>query len=80
LRNFGIISVLAFASLRGFKSSRSRISLNWPFLWKRRTRNQKIGALARESPAKLSAKQKTKHNKVKNKEVDTEELQSTYLG
>jgi hypothetical protein len=38
-RNFGIISVLAFMSLGGFRSSRSRIRLNWPLLWKRRTRN-----------------------------------------
>jgi hypothetical protein len=31
-RNFGIISVLAFASLGGFGSSRNRISLNWSSL------------------------------------------------
>jgi hypothetical protein len=44
-RNLGIISVLAIIGLGGFRSSRSRISLNKPFLWKRRTRNQKLMTL-----------------------------------
>jgi hypothetical protein len=43
--NFGIISVLAVISLGGFRSSRGRISLNWPLLWKRRMRNQILVAL-----------------------------------
>jgi hypothetical protein len=33
------LASLAFVSLRGFGSSRNRISLNSSFLWKRRTGN-----------------------------------------
>jgi hypothetical protein len=44
-RFFGIISVLALVSLGGFRTSRSRISLDWPFLGKMRTRNQNLMVL-----------------------------------
>jgi hypothetical protein len=78
-RNFGIISVLAFVSLGGFGSSRSRISLNRPLFWKRRTRNQKLVALQKNQ---LQNYQQTsaKHKKTKKYKVYTYELQSTYLG
>jgi hypothetical protein len=36
LRFFGIISVLIFFSLEGFRNSRGQISQKRPFLWKRR--------------------------------------------
>jgi hypothetical protein len=78
-RNFGIISVLAIVSLGGFRSSRSRISLNRPFLWKRRTRNQKLVALQKNQSENIS-KQTAKYKKTKSKEVDIDKLQSTNLG
>jgi hypothetical protein len=77
--NFGIISVLAVVSLGGFKSSRGRICLNWPFLWKRRTRNQKLVALQKNQSQSIS-KQTSKYKKMKSKEVDIDKLQSTNLG
>jgi hypothetical protein len=77
--NFGIISVLAVIILGGFRSSRSRIRLNWPLLWKWRTRNQKLVALQKNQSQSIS-KQTTKYKKTKSKEVDIDKLQSTNLG
>jgi hypothetical protein len=77
--NFGIISVLAIVSLGGFRSSRGRIRLNWPLLWKRRTRNQKLVALQKNQAQSIS-KQTAKYKKTKNKEVDIDKLHSTNLG
>jgi hypothetical protein len=42
-RCFDFISILVFASLGGFRTSRSRISLDWSFLGKMRARNQETG-------------------------------------
>jgi hypothetical protein len=53
LRFFGIISVLAFVSLGGFRTSRSRISLDWPFLGKMRTRNQNFMILEKAFAEKV---------------------------
>jgi hypothetical protein len=72
-RNFGINSVLAIISLRGFKSSRSRISLNKPFLRKRRMRNKKLMTLQKNQSQSIS-KQTAKYKKTKSKEVDTNKL------
>jgi hypothetical protein len=79
LRNFSIISVLAFVSLGGFRSSRGRICLNLPLLWNRRTRNQKLVALQKNKPQNYWLA-KANHKKAKKKEVDIDKLQSTYLG
>jgi hypothetical protein len=46
-RSFGFISVLIFISLRGFRTSRNRISLDWSFLRKIRARNQRLVVLQR---------------------------------
>jgi hypothetical protein len=40
----------------------------------------KNGGPSQRITRKTISKTKTKHKKVKNKEVDTDELQSTYLG
>jgi hypothetical protein len=59
-RSFGFISVLAFVSLGGFRTNRSRINLDWPFLGKMRTRNQNLMVLQKSIPQKkVSVKQCT---------------------
>jgi hypothetical protein len=77
--NFGIISILAVVCLGGSRSSKGRIRLNWPLLWKRRTRNQKLVALQKNQSQSIS-KQTAKYKKTKSKEVHIDKLQSTNLG
>jgi hypothetical protein len=51
LRIYDIISVLALVSLGGFRVTRSRISLELSFLWKRRARNQNLMVLKKGNKA-----------------------------